>query len=214
MTPAPPRRPSDDDPNIDKIKRDDEKPLEKFKPEKETKLEAKEIEKVKRDDEKPLEKFKPEKEAKLEAKEIEKVKSDKEHPEKIKPEKEHKLEVKEIEKVKSDKEHPEKIKREKEKHDGKEFKAEAKIEVREKQVPEKLDKEVAEVFDPGEAVVDPAAGLDIAALHAHASALEQSSRQLRHFIERSMRPDLSQGALRNEEDLADDAPAAEEEGDA
>jgi hypothetical protein len=192
MSPAPPRRPSDDDPGIDKIKRDDEKPLEKFKPEKEAKLEVKEVK------EHP-----------------EKVKSDKEHPEKIKPEKEAKLETKEIEKVKSDKEHPEKIKPEKEKHDGKEFKAEAKIEVREKQVPEKLDKEVAEGFDPGEAVVDPAAGLDLAALHAHASALEQSSRQLRHFIERSMRPDLSQGALRNEADLRDDAPAApEEEGDA
>jgi hypothetical protein len=209
MSPAPPRPPSDDDPNIDKIKRDDEKPIEKFKPEKEVKFEGKEIEKIKADKEQP-EKFKPEKE-KLEHKEIEKVKADKEHPEKIKPEKEAKLEHKEIEKIKADKEQPEKLKREKEKLEGKEFKAEAKIEVREKQIPEKLDKEVAEGFRPGEEVVDPAARVDLAALHAQASALEQGSRQLRHFIERSMRPDLSEGALRNEADLADDA--APEEGD-
>jgi hypothetical protein len=185
MTPAPPRPPKDDDPNVDKIKRDDEKPLEKLK---------------------------PEKEAKLEHKEIEKVKADKEHPEKIKPEKEAKLEHKEIEKVKADKEHPEKLKREKEKLEGKEFKSEAKIEVPEKEIFEKQDKEVAEGVRPGEQVVDPAAGLDIAALHAQVSALEQSSRQLRHFIERSMRPDLSQGALRNEDDLGDEA-APEEPGD-
>ncbi|MEA2220179.1 MAG: hypothetical protein QOJ35_2805 [Solirubrobacteraceae bacterium] len=207
MSPAPPRPPSDDDPNIDKIKRDDEKPIEKIKPEKEAKLEQKEIEKVKSDKE-HVEKFKFEKEHK----EIEKVKADKEDVEKIKPEKEAKLEHKEIEKVKSDKEHVEKIKREKEKLEGKEFKAEAKIEVREKQVPEKLDKEVAEGVLPGEQVVDPAAGVDLAALHAQASALEQGSRQLRHFIERSMRPDLSEGALSNEADLAGEAPTEEGDG--
>jgi hypothetical protein len=202
MTPAPPKPPSDDDPNIDKIKRDDEKPVEKFKADDE-----KPFEKFKADDEKPVEKFKADDE-----KPIEKFKADDEKPfEKLKPEKEHKLEVKEIEKfkadkeqpekVKADKEQPEKIKREKEKQDGKEFKAEAKIEVREKQVPEKLDKEIAEVGDPIEQVVDPAVALDPATLLAHADSLMDSGRRLRHFIERSQRPDLSEGALRNEEDL-------------
>jgi hypothetical protein len=179
MTPAPPKPPSDDDPNIDKFKADDEKPIEKFK----------------RDDEKPIEKLKPEKEHKLEVKEIEKFKADKEHPEKFKADKEH------PEKIKADKEHPEKIKREKEKQDGKEFKAEAKIEIPEKQMPEKLDKEVAEVVDPAAPVVDPAVAFDPAMLLAHADSLMESGRRLRHFIERSQRPDLSEGALRNEEDL-------------
>jgi hypothetical protein len=195
MTPAPPKPPSDDGPPIDKVKRDDEKPVEKFKaddekpieklkPEKEHKLEIKEIEKLK-----------PEKEHKLEVKEIEKVKADKEQPEKVKADKEQ------PEKVKADKEQPEKIKREKEKQDGKEFKAEAKIEIPEKQIPEKLDKEVAEFVDPAAPVGDPAVALDPATLLAHADSLMESGRRLRHFIERSQRPDLSEGALRNEEDL-------------
>jgi hypothetical protein len=201
MTPAPPKPPSDDDPSIDKVKRDDEKPIDKVKRDDEKPIEKfkaddeKPIEKFKADDEKPIEKFKPEKEHKLEVKEIEKVKSDKEHPEKVKSDKEH------PEKVKSDKEHPEKVKREKEKQDGKEFKAEAKIEIREKQVPEKRDKEVAEVVDPAAQVFDPAVGLDPATLLAHADSLMESGRRLRHFIESSQRPDLSEGALRNEEDL-------------
>jgi hypothetical protein len=198
MSPAPPRPPADDDPNA-----------EKLKPEKE------QIEKVKADKEHP-EKLKPEKEHKLEFKEIEKVKSDKEHPEKIKAdkegeklkfEKEHKLEAKEIEKVKSDKEHPEKIKADKEGEKlkfEKEHKAEAKIEVREKQFPDKLDKEVAEGTVPGGEVVNPALGLDPSTLLAHADSLEHTGRQLRHFIERSLRPDLSTGALNNEEDLREE----------
>jgi hypothetical protein len=225
MSPAPPRRPPEDaKPPIDKVKRDDEKAPEQIK--------NKEFEKVKADKEQP-EKLKPEKE------QIEKVKADKEQPEKLKPEKEHKAEGKEFEKaskefekvksdkefekVKADKEQPEKLKPEKE-HKGevKEFKELEKIKsdkefekvksdkelVREKQFPEKLDKEIAE-GRPGDEVINPAAALDPAALLAHADSLEQAGRQLRHFIERSMRPDLSTGALQNEADLTDDEPAPE-----
>jgi hypothetical protein len=53
--------------------------------------------------------------------------------------------------------------------------------------------------DPGQQVINPAAA---ASLSAHADALEESARQLRHFISSSQRPDLSEGALRNEDDLA------------
>ncbi len=93
-------------------------------------------------------------------KEIEKVKRDDEKPiEKIKPEKEQKLEIKEIEKP------------------------------REKVVPDKLDKENVEAGMPGEQVVNPAE------LMAHVESLEETARQLRRLIQRSSRPDLSQGAL-------------------
>jgi hypothetical protein len=51
----------------------------------------------------------------------------------------------------------------------------------------------------GRSAVDPAAfGRD--ALLAHAEALEQTARALRHFIEQAERPDLRRGALRNEPD--------------
>jgi hypothetical protein len=211
-TPTPPGDPggppgpdAPKDVEIDKIKRDDEKPVEKFKAEKE----HKEIEKIKADKEHPEkikaekehpEKVKPDKEAKLEIKE---------HPEKIKPDKEAKLEVKE----KPEKEVKE-GKPEKEKHDGKEFKAELekqpklekekhdakelKVEF-EKQVPDKGGKEIAE-GDPlhrGDPVLDPAV------LLAHADQLQQAGQQLRHFVEQSMRPDLSGGALTNEPDIQD-----------
>jgi hypothetical protein len=78
---------------------------------------------------------------------------------------------------------------------------------------EKLDKiEVAEkrvLEDPGKlAVENTGLGvnpvLDPSTLLRHAQDLEQTGRNLRHFIERSMRPDLGEGALRNEEDLQDD----------
>ena len=203
MSPQPPRqppedpgaaKPKDDDElkrkdGVEKIKPDKEQP-EKLKAEKE-KVEGKEIEKVKADKEHP-EKVKADKEV------PEKFKPDKEQIEKIKPEKEHKLEAKEIEKIKRDDEKPiEKIKPEKE----------HKLEVKEiekpveKQVPEKLDKEIAEGGLPGGEVVNPAE------LLAHADNLEETARQLRHFIQRSARPDLSQGALRNEEDLQEDDDA-------
>jgi hypothetical protein len=182
MSPTPPRRPPEDaEPPIDKVKRDDEKAPEQFK--------NKEFEKVKADKEQP-EKVKADKE------QPEKFKPEKEQPEKLKPEKEHKGEVKEfkeLEKIKSDKEF-EKVKSDKEA-------------VREKQFLEKTDKEVAE-GGPIDEVINPAAALDPAALLAHADSLEQAGRQLRHFIERSMRPDLSTGALQNEADLTDE-PAPE-----
>jgi hypothetical protein len=207
-TPTPPGDPggppgpdAPKDVEIDKIKRDDEKPVEKFKAEKE----HKEIEKIKADKEHP-EKVKPDKEAKLEIKE---------HPEKIKPDKEAKLEIKE----KPEKEFKE-GKPEKEKHDGKEFKAEfekqhklekekhdakeIKVELEkqhkpefEKNVPDKGGKEIAE-GDPlhrGDPVLDPSV------LLAHADNLQQAGQQLRHFVEQSMRPDLSGGALTNEPDV-------------
>jgi hypothetical protein len=236
MSPAPPRRPPEDaKPPVDKVKRDDEKAPEQFKnkefekvkadkeqpeklkPEKEqfekVKAEKEQPEKLKPEKEQP-EKLKPEKEFKAEGKEFEKagkelekvksdkefekVKNDKEQPEKLKPEKEHKGEVKEfkeLEKIKSDKEF-EKLKSDKEL-------------VREKQFLEKTDKEVAE-GGPIDEVINPAAALDPAALLAHADSLEQAGRQLRHFIERSMRPDLSTGALQNEADLTDE-PAPEQD---
>ena len=157
------------------------------------------IDKVKRDDEKAPEQFKSKEFEKVKAdkEHPEKVKADKEQPEKLKPEKEHqKGEFKEIEKIKSDKEFEK-------------FKSDKEL-VREKQFPDKLDKEIAE-GRPGEEVVDPAVALDPAALLAHADNLEQAGRQLRHFIERSMRPDLSTGALQNEADLAGEP--GQEEGD-
>ncbi|MEA2191044.1 MAG: hypothetical protein QOI73_1165 [Solirubrobacteraceae bacterium] len=137
-----------------------------------TRAQPKQIEKVKADKEHP-EKFKADKEH------PEKFKADKEHPEKIKPEKEGKLEAKEIEKVKRD---DEKLPFEK-------------LEI------EKSPKENVETVDPGQQVFDPASGLNAADLLRHADSLEQAGRQLRHFIEASQRPDLSEGALRNEEDL-------------
>jgi hypothetical protein len=211
MSPQPPQRP-DDDPgpkpvsevNVpksadvkalkeqpEKVKADKE--FEKLKPEKEGKLEAKEIEKAKSDKElekvksdKELEKVKSDKEfekAKSD-KEFEKAKSDKEFEkvkadkelEKLKPEKESKLEAKEFEKVKRDDEKP----------------------------LEKLDKELNEGGGPGAAAVNPAEGLDTAELLRHADSLEESGRRLRHFIEQSLRPDLGEGALRNEDDLQPD----------
>jgi hypothetical protein len=129
-------------------------------------------------------------------KEFEKLKPEKEFPEKFKEDKEQpdKLKDKEFKgEVKEDKEFKDK--------EVKEFKGESK-EI-EKQIPEKGVKELVESGQPGGGVVDPA-GLDPAALLAHADSLEETGRQLRHFIERSMRPDLSGGALQNEEDLTDE----------
>jgi DNA repair exonuclease SbcCD ATPase subunit len=93
------------------------------------------------------------------------------------------------------------------KHEIKEIKQELeklpKFEIKEvdKQVPDKLPgKEVVEGplgpgGDPG-----PFAGLSREALEAHAGALEQAAQQVRHFIEQADRPDLGEGALRNEPD--------------
>jgi hypothetical protein len=51
---------------------------------------------------------------------------------------------------------------------------------------------------PDEFRVSPALDRDM--LLRHAEALESMGRELRHFIERSDRPDLSRGALRDEPD--------------
>jgi 6-pyruvoyl-tetrahydropterin synthase len=184
----------------------------------------KEIEKFKSDKEHP-------EKVKLEKEHPEKVKLEKDHkeikdkPEKEKGEKETKLEIKEtkfehkeakekeakveIKETKLEHKEVKEGKPEKEKHDGKEFKAEAKIEIKEhkvevkefeKPVVEKGDKEIAE-SGPGQGGGDPALGLDPGALLAHADNLVQAGQQLRHFIETSMRPDLSGGALNNEDDL-------------
>jgi chromosome segregation ATPase len=127
--------------------------------------------------------------------------------------KEHKLELKEAKnEIKEHKDAKNEFKEHKNefkehKNEFKEIKQELeklpKIEVKEvdKQVPDKPpSKEVVEGplgpgGDPG-----PFAGVSREALEAHASALEQAAQQVRHFIEQSDRPDLGEGALRNEPD--------------
>jgi len=172
---------------------------------------AKGIEKVKADFEKlpHVEKLKPEKEHKVEVKEkLEKEHKDKPEKEKFekehkdKPEKEHKLEKVEIKEHKLEKleikEH--KLEKAEIKEHGKiEIKEHGKVEIKEAAIekthlPEKLlpDK----TFEGP--TVDPTQPIDPGGLLAHADALEQAARNLRHFIEQSQRPDLSEGALRNE----------------
>ena len=92
----------------------------------------------------------------------------------------------------------------KDKHDkerGKDFaKEKDKLEQLEK-LPDIPGKTVAE-GPPG---FDPAtAGIDADTLLAHAASLEETVRQLRHFIEQSQRPDLTEGALRDEPDQQDE----------
>ena len=197
MSPSPPRRPGSDD-DVEKVKSDAEKAGEQIS-------KGVEIDKVKSDKESET-KFKSDKEFETKSKaekELEKVKRDNEKlPEKIKPEKEHK----ELEKIKADKE-LDKLKPEKEqKFEGKESE---KI----KDDKEQFEKSLPEKQSEAESSIQGfAGGLDPAALLAHADSLEQSGRQLRHFIERSMRPDLSTGALRNEEDQQDE-PDPEQDDD-
>ena len=134
-------------------------PLEKFKREKEGKLEAKEIEKVKRDDEKPLEKFKRDDEkGKVEAKEIEGPLGGVAGTE------------------------------------------------------EKFQQEGSWHGVTGGVSEGTPPVLDTSELLRHAKSLEESGRQLRHFIERSLRPDLSEGALANEDDRQDTPEAGSDDG--
>jgi hypothetical protein len=178
---------------IEKIKADNEKAKpegEKF---------HKEIEKVKSDNEKSV-------------KEIEKVKADNEKPLKEKVEvKEHKLEIKEgKQEVKEHKLEVKEHKGDKEKAEFKEHKLEIKefkvekLEVAEKPpVFEKGVKEDEGPLVPGDLRTAP--GLDREVLLRHADALESMGRELRHFIERGDRPDLSRGALRDEPDQGDES---------
>jgi ATP-dependent DNA helicase UvrD/PcrA len=162
------------DKQLEKVKSDSEKPIEKIKAEDEKFLKS-EVEKFQ---------FKPEKEHKIEK--IEKEKFEKEHKaEKLEKEK-HEKEKNENEKDKNDKLEKEKA----DKVEGKEHKVE-KLEHKLEKL--ELEKNTPEVFEgPGP--------LDRESLLQHAQALEAMGRDLRHFIEQSERPDLSQGALRNEPD--------------
>ena len=176
---------------IEKIKRDDEKLPEKLKPElekppkieKEFKNEGKELKNEK------LEKEKNEKELKDESKELKREKFErKEFKQEIKELKNEKFEVKEDKlegkDIKSEKPENEKLKPELEK-------------------PPESEKAKPEVEKGPEAeggrIPDPTTlPVDREGLLQHADALEQAARRLRHFIEQGERPDLSQGALRNE----------------
>lgn len=171
---------------------DPERPGEEKRP-------PKPIEKVKADNEKHL-KEKLEKEAKREKEKFEKDKFEKEKE--LKQDKNEKLEGKDI---KSEKPENKDVKQEnKDLKDVKpEFK-EAKLENKElkpenKELKPELEKPVQE------GPVDPLGGLDPKQLAQHADALEAAAQQLRHFIEKSERPDLSGGALANEPDEGDDS---------
>jgi hypothetical protein len=81
-----------------------------------------------------------------------------------------------------------------------------KIEIKEieKQIPDKTaGKDLVETgpLNPGDPV--EFGQVTRQTLEAHASALEQSAQQIRHFIEESDRPDLGEGALKQEPDQKD-----------
>jgi hypothetical protein len=168
------------------------------------------IEKVKSDNEKL--KFEGEKAAK----EIEKVKADNEKPVKEKLEKREKAEIKEVKlELKENKFEVKEHKGDKEKVEVKENK----LEVKEFKL-EKLEREDF-TLEPGKPPVKEAEGpsvpeelrvspaIDRDVLLRHAEALEAMGRELRHFIERGDRPDLSRGALRDEPDQDPDDPAGD-----
>jgi predicted RNase H-like nuclease (RuvC/YqgF family) len=158
------------DKQIEKVKADNEKLPEKIKPENE-----KQIEKIKADNEKLPEKVKPENE-----KQIEKIKPDNEKlREKFHPEKHFKGELKEL------------------KHETKENPKIEKVEIKEL----KIEKhEIKELEIPPDFPNPDPGPLSPEQLAQHADALESAAKQLRHFIAESERPDLSQGALRDEPD--------------
>ena len=144
----------------------------------------KQIEKVKADNEKQIEKIKADNE---------KLPFEKQKLEK--PEfKESKNELKEH---KGEKEKPEKEKFEKhEKHE--------KLEKHDKPEIEKNPKEGKSEFEKSGAAEGPEHPFDPVILRKHAEALEESARQLRHFIDQGERPDLGGGALRDEPDQGGD----------
>ena len=176
--PAIPRKPPIEKP-IEKVKRDNEKlPFNEKLPIEKQKLEKPELKEVKNE-------LKEVKEHKNELKE---QKHEKEKREKEKSEKEAKLEkFEKVEKLeKNEKFENEKLK------DG----AKNELEKRpfEKTQKENIEKHVGEGGQP----FDP----DI--LRRQAEALEESARQLRHFIDEGERPDLGGGALRDEPDQPGD----------
>lgn len=84
------------------------------------------------------------------------------------------------------------------KHEKIEIKEHTKIEIKEhgeKTIPKEKDgKELVEGggFDPG----DPGPLIDV--MKAHLEQLEAAASQVRHFIDNAERPDLGEGALKNE----------------
>jgi hypothetical protein len=133
-------------------------------------------EKLKVEQEKPIEKVKTEKVEIKEAK-TEKIEN-----------KENKLEKVEVKEKNEKIENKLELKEQKlEKIEVKERKPEFEKQSIEKQT---LEKESVETVPP----------IDRETLLQHAQQLENMGRQLRHFIEQGERPDLSQGALRNEPD--------------
>lgn len=150
-------------------------------------------------------------------KQIEKVKADNE---KFPSDKLLKPEVKEKEEFKEHKNELKELKPEKEKPEFKEGKNELKEFKREKEKPEKEGKDKIEVEkrpfekqviekpnikEGGKSEFEKPPGsegpiLDRDSLIKHAEALEESARQLRHFIDKGERPDLGGGALRDEPD--------------
>lgn len=204
MNTFPPGGP-DDDP-FEPIQKPFEKPIEKIKADKEV------PEKLKREKEVP-EKIKPEKEAKLEKFEKE-GKFEKEKREKEKLEKEGKLEIKEGKEF--DKQ-PEKqnIEKQPEKQiNEKQFVPEKVVVEKPPEIENLVDTKLIANENPlslGQEAINPVIpgnlALDLDTLMQHADSLEQSGRALRHFIQRSQRPDLSTGALANEEDRQEEEDA-------
>jgi hypothetical protein len=161
---------------------------------------TKDLEKIKADDEKfhkhEIKDFKEPKQEKIEKNEQKEFKNE---AKELKIEKLEKREWKElkhekVEKEKRDKDERKELKNEKYEIKEKDNKLERKDIKSEKPEFEKPTREVGEIPDPTTLPIDRDS------LMQHADALEQAARQLRHFIETSERPDLSQGALKKEPD--------------
>jgi hypothetical protein len=154
------------------------KTLEKIKPEKELR-----------------EKIKPEKEA------PEKIKPEKEFPEKIKPEKELKLEKLEPKESKLEQKELKQEKLEKDKHE-KELKSEKELKQEPKEfAPKELKPEKLELEGPVKLELEGPGPLDPGGLFPGGPGWAPFGQGSAHFIGSELRPDLSQGALRQEEDL-------------
>jgi colicin import membrane protein len=159
------------------------KPIEKIKPEKESKLEHKEvkIEKIEIKEHKDLKQEKLEKNEAKEHKDAKQEKLEKNEAKEHKDAKNEKLEKNEF------KEHKDAKHEKVEKIESKEI---AKIEVGEK--PQGKEKDGKEIFEGPGNPGDP--------VEQRLAALEQSVAGMQHFITSAQRPDLSQGALSGETD--------------